>query len=161
MSSTIIPCAGPLTRRGFMRVGLAGFASLSWPGLLRLRAENAGKPAGAKTAVIMVWLPGGLSHLDSYDPKPEIGSEYRGPFSTIPTKVPGMRLTELLPMQAKIADTFRRIGQADVRHLEIRPVRISGNGEGRIRIAQISGPGVTRNRIHPHVIGQRVRPPAF
>ena len=106
MSSSIIPCTGPLTRRGFMRVGLAGFASLSWPGLLRLRAENAVKPAHEKTAVIMVWLPGGLSHLDSYDPKPDIGSEYRGPFQTIGTKVPGMRLTELLPMQAKSADKF-------------------------------------------------------
>ena len=106
MSSSIIPCTGPLSRRGFMRVGLAGFASLSWPGLLRLRAENAVKPAHEKTAVIMVWLPGGCSHLDTYDPKPDIGSEYRGPFQSIATKVPGMRLSELLPLQAKIADKF-------------------------------------------------------
>ncbi len=106
MNSLITPCAGPLSRRGFMRIGLTGFATLSWPGLLRLRAENALKPPQEKTAVIMVWLPGGLSHLDSYDPKPEIGSEYRGPFKTIPTKVPGLRITELLPMQASIADKF-------------------------------------------------------
>jgi len=89
-----------------MRIGLTGFATLSWPGLLRLRAENASKPVQERTAVIMVWLPGGLSHIDSYDPKPEIGSEYRGPFKTIATKVPGTRITELLPMQAKIADKF-------------------------------------------------------
>lgn len=81
-------------------------AALSWPGLLRLRAENASKPKNERTAVIMVWLPGGLSHIDSYDPKPEIGSEYRGPFKTIATKVPGTRFTELMPMQAKIADKF-------------------------------------------------------
>jgi hypothetical protein len=74
-------------------------------GLLRLRAENAGS-GREKTAVIMVWQPGGCSHIDTYDPKPEIGSEYRGPFQTIPTKVPGLRLTELLPMQARIADKF-------------------------------------------------------
>lgn len=104
--SSIEPCAGPLSRRGFMRIGLTGFAALSWPGLLRLRAENALKPANEKTAVIMVWLPGGLSHVDSYDPKPDIGSEYRGPFKVIGTKVPGMQITELLPMHAKIADKF-------------------------------------------------------
>lgn len=89
-----------------MRVGLAGFATLSLPAVLRLQAENARQPGHEKTAVIMVWLPGGLSHIDSYDPKPEIGSEYRGPFKTIPTKVPGTHFTELMPLQAKIADKF-------------------------------------------------------
>lgn len=105
-SPSIIPCAGPISRRGFMRIGLTGFATLGLPGLFRLRAENALKPNAEKTAIIMVWLPGGCSHLDTYDPKPDIGSEYRGPFKTISTKVPGMHLTELLPMQAKIADKF-------------------------------------------------------
>lgn len=89
-----------------MRLGLSGFASLGWPGLLRLRAENAAKPAGERTAVILVWLRGGCSHLDTYDPKPDIGSEYRGPFQPISTKVPGMQLTELLPLQARLADKF-------------------------------------------------------
>jgi len=89
-----------------MQIGLTGFASLGLPGLMRLRAENALKPPGERTAVIMVWLPGGLSHVDSYDPKPDIGSEYRGPFKTIATKVPGLRFTELMPLQARIADKF-------------------------------------------------------
>lgn len=98
-------CPGPFGRRGFMQLGLAGFASLSLPGILRLRAAAPG-PAAKKTAVIMVWLPGGLSHIDSYDPKPDAGSEYRGPFGTIPTKIPGLHFTELLPRQAAIADKF-------------------------------------------------------
>ena len=89
-----------------MQLGLTGFASLGLPGLMRLQAENALKPKHERTAVIMVWLPGGLSHVDSYDPKPDIGSEYRGPFKTISTKVPGTTFTELLPMHAKIADKF-------------------------------------------------------
>ena len=92
-----------------MRVGLAGFGSLSLPGLLRLRAEAAGQPNPPKTAVIMVWLPGGLTHLDTYDPKPDSGSEYRGPFSPIATSVPGTRISELLPRQAKIAGKFTLI----------------------------------------------------
>jgi hypothetical protein len=104
--SSIFRGRGPLSRRGFMQIGLAGFATLSLPGLLRLRAENATKPSQEKTAVILVWLPGGLSHVDSYDPKPDIGSEYRGPFKTIVTKVPGLSITELMPMQARIADKF-------------------------------------------------------
>ncbi len=89
-----------------MRVGLAGFASLSWPGLLRLRAESPLQPNHERSAVIMVWLPGGCSHLDTYDPKPNIGSEYRGPFKPIATKAPGLQLTELLPRHAQIADKF-------------------------------------------------------
>src|SRR5690349_15849804 len=114
-ASSVMPCSGPSAfghagRRGFLRMGLAGFASLSLPGLLRLRAAapasggtNAnGKADRQKSAVIMVWQPGGCSHIDTYDPKPESSSEYRGPFATIDTKVPGLQFTELLPMQAKI-----------------------------------------------------------
>ncbi|MCH1441477.1 MAG: DUF1501 domain-containing protein, partial [Rubripirellula sp.] len=88
-----------------MRFGLAGFSSLSLPGLLRLRADN---PEATKKpkAVILVWKPGGCSHIDTYDPKPEAAAEYRGPFGTIATKVPGMRFTELLPRQAALADKF-------------------------------------------------------
>ncbi len=98
-------CPGPETRRGFLRMGIAGFASLSLPGMLRLRAASP-ETNGEKTAVIMVWKPGGCSHIDTYDPKPEAASDYRGPFSTIPTKVPGLQFTELLPLQAQIADKF-------------------------------------------------------
>ncbi len=89
-----------------MNIGLTGFASLSLPGLLRIRAEAGIKPAGEKTAVIMVWLPGGLSHLDTFDPKPDSGSEYRGPFKTISTAVPGVSFTEMVPRHAAIADKF-------------------------------------------------------
>ena len=102
-----VNCPGPIAsnRRGFMRFGLAGFASLSLPGLLRLRAGNP-ENHGKRKSVILVWKPGGCSHLDTYDPKPEAASEYRGPFGTISTKVPGMRFTELLPKQAALADKF-------------------------------------------------------
>ncbi|MGI9474024.1 MAG: DUF1501 domain-containing protein [Rubripirellula sp.] len=102
-----VRCPGPsfIDRRSFMRVGLGGFASLSLPGLMRLRAASP-ETNGEPKAVIMVWKPGGCSHIDTYDPKPNAESEYRGPFGTIPTKVPGMRFTELLPRQAAIADKF-------------------------------------------------------
>jgi len=103
-ASSISPCPGPENRRGFLKMGLAGFASMTLPGILRLQAASPAKKKRDKTAVIMVWQPGGCSHIDTYDPKPNAPSEYSGPFGTIPTNVPGMNFTELLPMQAKIAD---------------------------------------------------------
>ena len=56
--------------------------------------------------MILVWLRGGCSHLDTYDPKPDAPSEYRGPFATIATRTPGLRFTELLPRQAELSDRF-------------------------------------------------------
>lgn len=111
MSSLIQPpssvrCAGPMQRRAFMQFGLTGMATLSWPSLLKLRAANAALPKSERQSIIMVWLPGGQSHIDTYDPKPESSSEYRGPFKTISTKIPGTHFTELMPLQAKIADKF-------------------------------------------------------
>ena len=122
-------------RRGFMQMGLAGFTSLSLPGILRMRSACADSVNDReKSAVIMVWKPGGCSHLDTYDPKPDIGSEYRGPFSTIGTKVPGMNFTELLPMQAKIADkltVLRSMHQTAPGHPAGSMQMLSGDPETR------------------------------
>ena len=124
-----------------MQVGLTGFASLGLPGLLRLRAENASKPKSERTAVIMVWLPGGQSHVDTYDPKPEIGSEYRGPFKTIRTKVPGTVFTELLPMNAKIADKFT----------VLRSMHQSAGGHPAGTMQMFSGDSDTRDKPKPRL----------
>ncbi len=115
-SSVARYCPGPSgligPRRTFLQAGLAGMATLSLPGIFKLRAQHSllageGAPSSrAKTAVIMIWQPGGMSHLESYDPKPNSGVEYSGPFGTIETKVPGLNFCELLPKQAAIADKF-------------------------------------------------------
>lgn len=94
------------SRREVLRVGMAGFGALSLPGLLRLRAQASTPSDSARTAVIIVWLRGGCSHLDTYDPKLGISSDYRGPFATIETKIPGVQFTELIPHQARISDKF-------------------------------------------------------
>lgn len=99
-------CPGPIQRREFLRIGLSGFASLSLPGLLQLRAHAAAEKPKPKTAVILVWLRGGLSHLETYDTKPDAPSEIRGIYNPISTCVPGLRIGELLPRHAKIADKF-------------------------------------------------------
>ena len=92
------------SRREFLRFGLSAFGALSLPELYRLQAAAA--TARERTAVIIVWLRGGGSHLDTYDPKPDAPAEYRGPFKTLPTRTPGLRVTELLPRHAKISDRF-------------------------------------------------------
>jgi len=95
-------CSG-LTRRELLRVGGLGIAGLTLPELFRLRAATAAEPARAKN-VIMINLPGGPSHIDTFDPKPDAPAEIRGEFKTIDTKVAGLRFCELLPKMAGIAD---------------------------------------------------------
>ncbi|MCA9069954.1 MAG: DUF1501 domain-containing protein, partial [Planctomycetaceae bacterium] len=145
-----LACPGPgfysaPSRRGFLQAGLAGFASLSLPGLLRLQAQNAiragetNKSPRDKNAVIMVWKPGGCSHIDTYDPKPQAELEYRGPFKTINTKVPGLDFTELLPRQAAIADKFT----------VLRSMRQSAGGHPAGSMQLLSGDPDTRDKPKP------------
>ena len=99
-------CDG-VTRRSFLQLGVAGMAAAGLPQILRAKDASArsGVP-GKNTSVILVWLDGGPSHLDLYDMKPEAPAEYRGIWSPIKTNVPGIDITELFPLQAKIADRF-------------------------------------------------------
>jgi uncharacterized protein (DUF1501 family) len=101
-----ITCAGPLPRREFLRVGLAAFGGLTLPDLFNQRAQADRAGSRAPSAVIVVWLRGGASHLETYDPKPDAPAEYRGPYAPIATTVPGLRVSELLPRHARIAHRF-------------------------------------------------------
>src|SRR3954469_6256683 len=98
---------GSLSRRWFLRAGLSGVAGLSAAPLMRLQAEAAAASGGTSRnggpkSVIVFWLSGGPSHLDMWDPKPDAPGEVRGPFGSIPTRIPGVRLSEHLPLQARI-----------------------------------------------------------
>lgn len=106
MSVDPTPHRSATHRREFLRAGLAGFGTLSLPGLFRLRAESSEVEKHERSAVIIVWLRGGCSHLDTYDPKPAAPADYRGPFSTIATRTPGLKFSELLPHQARLSDKF-------------------------------------------------------
>jgi hypothetical protein len=70
---------------------------------LRLRAV-AGDAAAPRTSCILIWLDGGPSHIDSFDPKPTAPAEIRGEFNPIPTRVPGMHFAEVMPRLAAISD---------------------------------------------------------
>ncbi|MCA9021147.1 MAG: DUF1501 domain-containing protein, partial [Planctomycetaceae bacterium] len=98
------PCSGPMNRREFMRIGSLCLGGLSLSQLLSLRSE-AGQTR-QDTSVILLFLHGGPSQLETYDLKPEAPSDYRSLFNPISTNVPGMDICELFPRQAKIADKF-------------------------------------------------------
>lgn len=104
----------PISRRALLRDGLAGAAGALLAGRAGLAAvtgtsPDRPKPAGKAKSVIQVWLSGGPSHLDTLDPKPEAGNDYAGPLKAIATNVSGIRIGELLPELAKIADKFSLI----------------------------------------------------
>ena len=106
-------CLGPLatlgkrpSRRELLRAGLVGFSGLSLGQFYRLHAHANAEKSSPRTAIIMVWLRGGASHLETFDPKPQAPSEYRGPFKPIATNVTGIHICELLPRLAKIADKY-------------------------------------------------------
>lgn len=101
--ATISP---PPTRREILRLGLSCLGGLSLTELARLRAQASLQPSQERTALLVVWLHGGASHLETYDPKPAAASEFRGPFGSIQSAVPGLDLCELLPEHARIARRF-------------------------------------------------------
>jgi uncharacterized protein (DUF1501 family) len=92
-------CGG--TRREFLRIGAAVFGGLTLPQLLRADA-----PAARKKSVIYIVLSGGISHIDTWDPKPDAPAEFRGEFGTISTALPGVRITDQFPRLATMLDSF-------------------------------------------------------
>jgi hypothetical protein len=94
-------CDG-ISRRGFLKIGALG-TGLTLADILRLRA--AGDTTKSKNkAAIMIYLPGGPSHMDMYDLKPDAPKEFRGEFNPIATNVPGVQICEYFPLQAKMWD---------------------------------------------------------
>src|SRR5688572_29764523 len=91
-----------IDRRAFLQVGASSVLGLSLANLLR--AQKSGHTPGSAKAVILLWLWGGPSQLDTFDPKPNAPLDYRGPFATIPTRVAGLRFGELFPHLAGQAD---------------------------------------------------------
>ena len=91
-------------RRNFLRVGGLSAMGLSLPTLLRSQAEAAKPRSHRAKSVILVYLGGGLSHHDSFDPKPDASEEIRGKYYTISTNVTGLAVGQLLPMMAQTMD---------------------------------------------------------
>lgn len=92
-----------LSRRNFLKVGAVGGLTLADHLRLKAAAQEAGE-ATKDTAVILLWLGGGPSHIDMYDLKPGAPAEFRGEFKEIATNVPGTHIGELLPREARLMD---------------------------------------------------------
>jgi len=117
-------------RRGMLKTGLAGVAGLSLPALLQMRAQakQAGRSVGGHKSVILLWMCGGPSHIDTLDPKPNLPENKRGPFSTIPTTLPGVHVCEHLPKYAKLMDRLTLIRSLDARGSNHQPNQVMQTG---------------------------------
>jgi len=91
-----------------LKLGIAGLAGVSFTELLRLRQAAASEPANGKrpSSCILIWMDGGPTHFETFDPKPEAPAEIRGDFRAIETNVSGIRICEHLPKLAAIADKY-------------------------------------------------------
>src|SRR5215472_6020724 len=95
-----------MDRRAFLKIGAVPlFGYLSLGDVLRLRAQSP-TPAKRDISIIHLWLTGGMSQLDTFDPKPDADSRYRSLFKPIATNVPGIQISEHLPLIARHADKF-------------------------------------------------------
>jgi uncharacterized protein (DUF1501 family) len=118
-------CEG-FSRREFLKVGAMSMLGLSLPDLLRMRAASA---AGKEISCILLWMNGGPSHIDTFDPKPDAPQEIRGEFKAISTKVPGIQLSEHLPLLAQQQEEFsilRSVTSPDASHETATSYLLSG-----------------------------------
>lgn len=129
------------TRRNFLKASLAGLGTLSVPTLLQQRAlaSARGKPISSHKSVILLWMSGGPSHIDTWDPKPGRSVQNRGPFDVIRTKLPGVFMCEHLPKQAAMLDKFTIIRSVDANKSNHEPNRVfqTGNLEAEPRLNPI------------------------
>ena len=106
-----------LSRRQALSLGMLGGFGLTLPGILRAETQLS-RTAKAKS-VILLWLQGGVSHHDTFDPKPDAPAEVRGQFGVIPTKLPGVQFSDKMPLMANILDKFalvRSVTHAEAAH---------------------------------------------
>src|SRR2546423_5451712 len=91
-------------RRSFLRAGVLGCAGLTLAELLKLEASATPQAASStrKNNVIILWMRGGPSHIDMWDPKPDAPPQYRGEFGVSTTSVPGVLLSDMLPMTGRL-----------------------------------------------------------
>lgn len=107
-------------RRSFVKAGVLGTAGLSLGELLRHEAHAADLHQATRSpSVIILWMRGGPSHIDMWDPKPDASAEYRGEFGVVRSRVPGILLSDMLPRCARIMDRWsiiRSLHHGDAGH---------------------------------------------
>jgi hypothetical protein len=121
-------CSGPIRRREFLRVGTLALGGIGLCDLLRMRsaASAASGASPPDTSVILFWMWGGPSQLETWDCKPDAPSEYRGPLRPIRTTVPGMDICEVFPLQARLGQRISLV--RSLHH------RMSSHNDGSIEL---------------------------
>ncbi|MFO0841058.1 MAG: DUF1501 domain-containing protein [Gemmataceae bacterium] len=137
-------CQG-VSRRELLQVGACSALGLSALDLLRQagRAEAAGRVK----SVLLLWLWGGPSHLDTWDPKPAAPAEYRGPFTTIPTRTVGARVCELFPQIANRTNQIaiiRSLKTGSNDHGVAGTIGLTGSSSGGVGLNGLPLPGTAR-----------------
>jgi hypothetical protein len=135
-------------RRALVQVGGLGAFGIRLVDLLAARS-NASEPSPIKS-VVLLWLWGGPSHLDTFDMKPTAPLEYRGPFEPIQTKVPGLSFCELLPNLSKVADKIaiiRSMNHASNDHGVAGTIALTGSQAGAVALGGSVSTGVMRPSI--------------
>jgi uncharacterized protein (DUF1501 family) len=135
-----------MSRRAFLRAGVLAPLGLGW--VKTPRTSLAAESPKAKS-ILLLWLWGAPSHLDTFDPKPNAPAEYRGPFSTIATRTPGVRFTELFPRLAARSNRFallRSNKNFHSGHLEAGTIGLTGALGGPEGLGPNFGAAVARHR---------------
>jgi Protein of unknown function (DUF1501) len=134
-------------RRAFLQAGFSTVLGLSMADWLRARSAGPDIAAAPAKSVVLIWLWGGPAHLDTWDPKPNAPLEYRGPFQPIATRVPGIRIGELFPRLADIADQFsilRGLHTTSNDHGVAGTIGLTGNEAGSINLGGNTAAGRPR-----------------
>ncbi len=138
-------CQG-LSRRAFLQIGGSSVLGLSLWDWLRLKS-GATPPSGTARSVILLWLWGGPSQLDTWDPKPDAPLDFRGPFAAIPTRVPGTRIGELFPQLGDLADQYtilRSLHTSSNDHGVAGTIGLTGSEAGAVNLGGQANSGGTR-----------------
>jgi hypothetical protein len=122
---------------------------------------------GSARSVLVLWLWGGPAHLDTWDPKPNAPLDFRGPFSSIPTRVSGIRICELFPQLARVADTFaiiRSLHTGSNDHGVAGTIGLTGSASGGLDLGGKTLPGGVRpatGSVVAKAVGARSALPPF
>ena len=136
-----------VSRRQFLQIGGSSVLGLTLADLLKLKADQSGNQVGTARAVIFLWLWGGPAQLDTWDPKPNAPMEYRGPFSSIQSRIPGTRIGELFPQIAEWTDRVsisRTLHTTSNDHGVAGTVGLTGSMSGCVGLGGPAGAGSVR-----------------
>ena len=146
-----------VSRRQFLQAAAAGTAG--WAAAPAATAAVTPSPAATADAVIWINLVGGPSQLDTFDPKPAAPSTVRGPFRPIPTRVPGVQLSELFPKMAAVSDKFSL-----VRSMHHNAAAVHETGFQLLQTGKLFGSGPewpNAGAVVAHLLGERDRCPPW